>query len=131
MQAGSERSILLVEDEVLVASDLERILKRAGYVVIGPAGSVAEALVQIVQQNIDGAVLNIKVGQELTSPVLDVLAGAHIPFVFVSSYPKDLVPLHYRGRPFVTRPYLEFKILKLLANSLPMRPKRNGIVPQA
>lgn len=129
MTAIPGRSILLVEDEVLVASDLERILKKAGYVVIGPAGSVAEALVQIVQQDIDGAVLNIKVGEELTSPVLDVLASSRVPFVLVSSHPKSLVPPRHRGRPFVSRPYLDFKILQRLASILPTKPKESAQRP--
>lgn len=38
------RSVLVVEDEALVALDLEETLKMAGVHVMGPAASVAEAL---------------------------------------------------------------------------------------
>src|ERR1700741_1376678 len=104
MNAPSSRSILLVEENIVVASDLERILKEAGYVVIGPAGSVAEALVQIVQRDIEAAILNVKVGKESTKPVLDVLAFSRVPFVFVSGLSRKLVPFKYRNRPFVNWP---------------------------
>lgn len=113
-------AILLVEDEVLEASDLERILKQAGYSVIGPAGSVAEALVQIMQQGIDAAVLNTKLGQEPTTPVLDVLAFANVPFLLVSSHPKALVPIRYRTRPFVGRPSADSEITERLHEIMPV-----------
>jgi len=113
------RAILLVEDEVLEASDLARILKVGGYSVIGPAGSVAEALVQIMHQDIDAAVLNTKVGQELTSPVLDVLASAKVPFLLVSSHPKALIPRRHRNRPYVGRPCADFDILERLEEIVP------------
>jgi response regulator RpfG family c-di-GMP phosphodiesterase len=120
MLAIPSRAILLVEDEVLEASDLARILKLGGYSVIGPAGSVAEALVQIMHQDIDAAVLNTKVGQELTSPVLDVLASARVPFLLVSSHPKALIPIRHRNRPYVSRPCADFDILERLGEIVPM-----------
>jgi len=115
----SPPSILLAESDVLVAADLERILKHAGYIVIGPAGSVAEALVQIVQQEIHGAILNVKLGRELTSPVLDVLAQAGLPFFMVSEHSPVLLPTRHQGRPFIGKPYLDHSVLELLASILP------------
>src|ERR1700743_1075541 len=100
MKTPSVRSILLVEDQVTIASHLERILKEAGYVVIGPAASVAEALVQIVQYGVYAAVSNVKLGKGSTKPVLDVLAFSRVPFVLVSGVSRNLVPLKYRNRPF-------------------------------
>jgi len=121
MNAPPGRSILLVEENIVVASDLERILKEAGYVVIGPAGSVAEALVQIVQRDIEAAILNVKVGKESTKPVLDVLAFSRVPFVFVSGLSRKLVPFKYRNRPFVSWPCPDNVIAEKLASVLPDR----------
>jgi len=121
MKAPSGRSILLVEDHVAVASDLERILKDAGYVVVGPAGSVAEALVQIVQRDVEAAIVNVKVSEESTKPILDVLAFSRVPFVFVSSLSCKLVPFKYRNRPFVAWPCPDDTISQKLAGVLPER----------
>jgi two-component SAPR family response regulator len=121
MNAPSGHSILLVEENVAVAADLERILKEAGCIVIGPAGSVADALVQIVQRDIEAAVLNVKVGKESTKPVLDVLAFSRVPFVFVSSLSRRLVPFKYRNRPFVSWPCPDDEILQKLVGILPGR----------
>ncbi len=121
MKAPSGRSILLVEGQVVVASDLERILKDAGYVVVGPAGSVADALVQIVQRDVEAAILNVKVNKESTKPILDVLAFSRVPFVFVSSLSCKLIPLKYRNRPFVTWPCPDDTISQKLAGILPGR----------
>jgi hypothetical protein len=96
-------------------------LKEAGCIVIGPAGSVADALVQIVQYDIKAAILNVKVGKESTKPVLDVLAFSRVPFVFVSALSRRLVPFKYRNRPFVTWPCSDEEVLKKLAGILPDR----------
>ena len=121
MNMPSVRSILLVEDQVAIASHLERILKEAGYVVIGPAASVAEALVQIVQHDIEAALLNVKLGKGSTKPVLDVLGFSKVPFVLVSGLSHKLVPLKYRNRPFVGWPCPDELVLRTLANVLAER----------
>jgi formate hydrogenlyase transcriptional activator len=43
-------TIVIVEDEFLIANDLRRILTKAGYQVLGLAKSVAEAQVLVEQQ---------------------------------------------------------------------------------
>ena len=121
MKTPAVRSILLVEDQVAIASDLERILKEGGYVVIGPAASVAEALVQIVQHDIQAAVLNMKLGKGSTKPVLDVLAFSRVPFVLVSSLSHKLVPHKYRNRPFISWPCSDDALLRKLASVLSER----------
>jgi len=121
MKTPAVRSILLVEDQVAIASDLERILKEGGYVVIGPAASVAEALVQIVQHDIQAAVLNMKLGKGSTKPVLDVLAFSRVPFVLVSALSHKLVPLKYRNRPFISWPCSDDALLRKLASVLSER----------
>ena len=126
MNAPSGHSILLIEENIAVAADLERILKEAGCIVIGPAGSVADALVQIVQRDIEAAILNVTVGKESTKPVLDVLAFSRVPFVFVSDLSRKLVPFKYRNRPFVSWPCSGDAILQKLTGVLPARGLADG-----
>ena len=49
--AGVPLKILIVEDEVMIAMDLRRILRKANYEVVGPVGTVASALA-VLQGNI-------------------------------------------------------------------------------
>ena len=52
-------SLLIVEDEFLIANDLRRILTKAGYRIVGIAGSVAEAKQQLGSHQTDIVLLDI------------------------------------------------------------------------
>ena len=73
MEAGPKR-VLLVEDEPVVAMDLEMILRGAGYVVVGPATRLAEAMCMAEEEALDGAVLDVNLGGERVFSVAEALA---------------------------------------------------------
>ena len=80
------KRILVVEDEGLVAMLVQDGLADAGAEVIGPAGSVADAL-QLVETamgegGISGAVLDLNLGGEPVFPVADALIDLGVPFLF-------------------------------------------------
>jgi len=78
--------ILIVEDEFLIAMELASTLRKAGFQVIGPAASVAEAMHLIEHQRPDAAVLNVNLGGERVTPVAKLLRARSIPFVLASAY---------------------------------------------
>ena len=84
---GSRR-VLVVEDEPIVAMLLENQLAEAGAVVLGPAGSVGEALRLIdaaaAEGGLSGAVLDIELDGTGVAPVADRLAALGVPFLFVT-----------------------------------------------
>lgn len=91
--------ILVVEDEYLIAMDLADRLGDLGAEVIGPAGSVAQAL-EIVESGacrIDGAVLDVNLRDERVYPVADALTARGVRFVFASGYDAGLTPPAYAG----------------------------------
>ena len=57
--------VLIVEDEALVAFQLEDMLADLGCAIIGPASRVNQALDLLGRQTIDTAVLDLNVGGEL------------------------------------------------------------------
>ena len=65
--------ILLVEDEFLIALDLQILLYRLGCDVLGPVGSVAEALVLLRHERPDAAVLDINLRDGIVTPVIERL----------------------------------------------------------
>ncbi len=63
------RSILVVEDDLFIGLELKACLEVAGFLVLGPAGSVRDALRLISTQRPDAAVLDVNLGRENVIPV--------------------------------------------------------------
>ena len=77
-----DKRILIVEDEPILAFDLETIVCEAGAHVVGPALFVADALLLIRNNSISAAILDVRVGVEDVYPVARLLADRGIPFLF-------------------------------------------------
>ena len=91
-----DRRVLVVEDEFMVADAVERKLRRAGAVVLGPVPSVAQALRLLEQEaDIDGAVLDINLGDHKVYPVVDMLLARGTPCVFATGNDRADVPPAY------------------------------------
>lgn len=80
------RSVLLVEDELLVAWDMEQMLTAAGVRVIGPAASVDSALALLKARKPDAAILDLDLRGELVTPVARRLREMGVPFVLATAY---------------------------------------------
>ncbi len=80
------RSVLLVEDEMMIAWDIEQTLTHAGMRVMGPAASVGSALRLIGAERPDAAILDIKLRGELVTPVARKLREMSVPFVLATAY---------------------------------------------
>jgi CheY-like chemotaxis protein len=113
------RRLLVVEDEYLVAAYLAYTLEELGAEVIGPAGTVEEAL-QLVESEgsrLDGAVLDINLHGVRVYPVADALAARGVPFIFATGYDVTAIPEAFRGVPRCEKPVEK----ALLAKSLKFR----------
>lgn len=80
------RRVLLVEDELLVAMDMQQTLTAAGMRVMGPAASVSSALDLIRAERPDAAVLDLNLRGELVTPVARRLREMGVPFVLSTAY---------------------------------------------
>jgi len=108
--AGFRPKILVVEDEALVGLEIEGVLCGAGFDVLGPARSVAEALQLLTASCSDGAVLDIRLGHETSEPVAKALLARRIPFVTLSGFSKEQRPSAFDGTPALMKP-LEAELL--------------------
>jgi CheY-like chemotaxis protein len=111
--------VLVVEDEALVALQLEDMLSDLGCAVVGPAARVGQALELLRAQKVDAAVLDLNVAGELVYPVADALASQGIPFLFATGYGAAGLTEGYRSRPVLQKPFLLTELRKAMLESLP------------
>ena len=101
----AERSILLVEDDIILSTDLAFALTEAGSKAIVPTTSNAAALSAMVHYIFDAAILDVNVQNEWVFPVANALDAVGIPFLFLTAYSHDSIPAQHRGRPFIQKPH--------------------------
>jgi len=119
LRAG--RRVLIVEDEPLIASEIESILSSAGFDVIGPAGTVRQALALMEQRGCDAAVLDVRLGDETSAPIAHKLIRSGTPFVVVSGYTRAQLPKDFQTAPLIRKPLragvLEAEVKRCLATN--------------
>ncbi|WP_254913659.1 response regulator [Sphingobium sp. Z007] len=77
-------SILIVEDEPIIAMLMAQDVEKMGGVVLGPFASVAEALVMLADTDISGAVMDANLLDRDITPVALHLLDRGVPFVIYS-----------------------------------------------
>ena len=113
------RSILVVEDDYMIAQDVQSDLESAGAAVVGPVPSVSEALQLIESQTIDAAVLDVNLGEERSFPVAEALEERAIPFLFATGYNSADIPDQWQHATIVTKPLRMHAVQRLLASCGP------------
>jgi DNA-binding NtrC family response regulator len=119
-EAGlSGLKVLVVEDEPLIAMDLQDLLTESGCTVVGPASSLEQGMRLMKEEAVDGAVLDINLGREMVFPLADALAGQSIPFVYVTGYGKLLRACNH-SRPVLQKPYAKQHLLNIIGQWRPL-----------
>jgi DNA-binding LytR/AlgR family response regulator len=99
------RRVLVVEDEFLVAMDLELMLGEPGCEVVGPIGDLATALRAAQEESFDLALLDVKVGGEPVTGVAEALVERGVPIVFCTGYQAANLPERYSAVPTLMKPF--------------------------
>ncbi len=107
--------LLVVEDAVLLAMELEAGLVEAGAIVVGRAAELGEAMAMLDLQ-IDAAVLDANLNGESVEPLAAALHARGTPFVFATGYGERAAPEGYDA-PIVRKPYNVHQIVRALAEA--------------
>jgi DNA-binding response OmpR family regulator len=104
--------ILVVEDEFLVAMQIDAILTRAGWRVIG-SDTLSSAVSLARKSTCDAALLDVNLRGERVDEVAAILFARSVPFLFVSGYGRGNLPAAFRqsveliAKPFSDRTLVE------------------------
>ena len=113
----SRKLVLLVEDEPLVAYDVEHHLRKAGARVI-TAGYLDAALYMTEHPDLSGAVVDLRLGTDSAFPICRRLSHRDLPFVVHTGYSADAVRREWPSAPIVRKPASPDEITDALSRSL-------------
>lgn len=111
--------ILVVEDEIWIALDLQAAFLDAGAQVVGPCATLEAALEAARNEALALAVLDIRLGTTTTERVIDLLTGRGIPFFYYSGQTlPDEMRKKGNGAVVVTKPARQQDIVGAAARVL-------------
>lgn len=108
------QTILVVEDQFLLADDLARQLRTRGADVLGPVPGVDRSLTLMRQRRPTAAVLDINLNGEMSYVVAEELVKNVIPFVVTTGYPLPLDHAAMHEAPQLQKPFDMDELVTLL-----------------
>jgi DNA-binding response OmpR family regulator len=97
--------VLIVEDNTLIAMDLEDILEADGCDVLGPSVSVTEALGLLESVSADVAIVDHMLEDGTAARLAEVLAEKGVPYAICTAAGADKIRPLYPNRPILGKPY--------------------------
>lgn len=132
-------SILIVEDELIIAEDMSNILTGQGYQITGIAMDAFEAVELLTAQRPDLVLLDINLSGKTDGIMLaeKINLTYGVPFIFTTSYTdgptieraKKVNPLNYLVKPF--KPEQLFTAIELAMYNLAKRESPEGSPPMS
>ena len=99
------KRVLIIEDEPLVALDLQDTLESAGAVVVAMIASAADALNVVKTERLDAAVLDGNLHGKPVDEIAAALTRSNVPFVFISGYGRESLPRGFGDVPLLNKPF--------------------------
>ena len=93
LRSAAATDVLIIEDEPIIAMDIEELVANCGHRVVGVAATEADA-VAIAERSRPGLILadiNLGAGGDGTSAVSRIMRNHYAPVIFVTAYPERLL----------------------------------------
>ena len=119
--------VLVVEDEFLLALELEALLEQRGCRVLGPVATIDRALAVLDHHRPAAAVLDVNLKGKRATPIAAVLQDRGVPFVLVTGYSDvQLNEPELKGQPRLEKPLNRQKLLRTLERAVQAREQGTG-----
>jgi DNA-binding NtrC family response regulator len=103
-RSARDLRVLVVEDDVVIAELVRELLLSFDCTVIGPVHNLAGAMRAIRENDIDGALLDIRLHGVSVYPAVSELELRHVPFILMTGemnlngFPSLQTDPHHSGR---------------------------------
>jgi CheY-like chemotaxis protein len=114
----SNRKVLVVEDEMMIAMLIEDMLDEFGCKLVGPATTVPRAPDLIGKEQVEVAVLDLNLDGHDTYAIADALQQKNVPFIFATGYGSTGLRQEYGNRPILQKPFQARDLENALAEAL-------------
>lgn len=114
----SNREVLVVEDEMMIAMLIEDMLDELGCKLVGQAASVPRALELIGNESIEVAILDLNLDGKDTYAIADALQRKNVPFIFATGYGSAGLRQEYGNRPVLQKPFQQKDLEMALTEAL-------------
>lgn len=113
----SDCNVLVVEDDCRIASSICAAIASAGGTPIGPCATILDALAKISElEAIDGAVLDVQLGEGLSYPLAQALKMTRIPFMFLTGLAKEEMSAAFASSPYMRKPFTASSLVRALSD---------------
>lgn len=106
--------VLVVEDEPLIAMEIEEALTAAGCKVVGPAASLDKARARLQSDQFDIAILDANLGGDPVDELAGALGARATPFAFATGYGREALPIEFQHRPILIKPFSNSELISLV-----------------
>jgi len=107
------KTILVVDDEVLIAIDMQTQLEELGHRVL-LAATLDEALALVDRERIDVAIVDWHLRDEISAPLVEMLTQRGVPFVLCSGTALEELATLFPATPILTKPFASDHLLEFL-----------------
>ena len=121
--------VLIIEDEAIIAADIESLVRELGHNVSGTAATHSEA-VEAVRQHRPGLVLadiQLADGSSGIEAVKEILQNIDVPVIFITAFPERLLTGERPEPTFlITKPFQPETVKAAISQALFFHPAQRG-----
>lgn len=126
-------SIMLVEDEAIVALAVNDSLTDMGFSVVGPFSRISDACRALQDNQVDAAILDVNLAGETVYSLAEMLTARKIPFVFATGYGAESIESRFEHIPVLQKPIEKDMLTRVFVRSdISQTPlvRESGILPE-
>jgi two-component SAPR family response regulator len=111
-----QKSVLIVEDEAIVAKDYKAMLEKAGFIVIGIADTSSEAFAIAKNMKPDIILMDINLNGEVSGiETAKIIHDIYQPeIVFITGFEEEVLVFSGIQYKYIKKPIYEWNLIKVL-----------------